>query len=128
MGYFNKHLSILKILLLFTFLAKCDIYSYSETIQKNKKEDLISINKSNLTKNDEKKIKYKKRKLEYDRPEWLEDLKIYLELFNFNEKIPDNYKKYKNIFINSMEKAKTTLESLLQIYFLAKNEIIIKNL
>ena len=41
---------------------------------------------------------------------------IYLDLLNFEKTIPNTLKNYKNIIISSMEKAKETLQSLIQIY------------
>jgi len=121
MEYIIQIFSNIIILLLFNLpFINADIFSSSETLQKINKDDFNSINKSYLEKLN---IKSKKRKLQYDQ-DWFNDLKIYLDLFNFNEKIPNNYKKYKDAFINSMNKAKTALESLLQIYYLAQNELI----
>ena len=121
MEYIIQIFSNIIILLLFNLqFINTDIFSPSERLQKINKEDFNSINKSYLEKLN---IKSKKRKLQYDQ-DWFNDLKIYLDLFNFNEKIPNNYKKYKDAFINSMNKAKKTLESLLQIYYLAQNELI----
>lgn len=66
---------------------------------------LISITKGN----NESLIK---RKL-YDGPS---DLKIYLDLFNFNETFPsDKLGDNRELFINSMEKAKNILEQIFLI-------------
>lgn len=41
---------------------------------------------------------------------------IYLDLLNFEKTIPNALKNYKHIIISSMEKAKETLETLIQIF------------
>ena len=65
-----------------------------------------------------KKKEYAKRKLAYDNETYYEPLKIYLDLYNFEDKIPSSLLNYKNRFITAMNKAKTTLESFIKFYAL----------
>ena len=53
-----------------------------------------------------------------------EDLNIYIDLFNFDDALPTNYADKRNDFINAMNKATKTLESLLKIYVSAQNPVL----
>ena len=74
-------------------------------------------NEKRNNKIDSKEIRNSKRKLNYDEIRDINSeyipLKIYLELTNFNETIPDNLKDSQDIIINAMKTAKTTLEKFI---------------
>ena len=83
----------------------------------------------NISKDDIKKKEFKVNKRKESIPKRKLDSEflpyhIYLDLFNFERTIPDSLKVYKNIIISSMQKAKKTLESLIQIIEHEKGEII----
>ena len=80
-------------------------------------ENKIKNNNMNYnSKSNKSKIHKRKkidRKLENDN--YFEKLNIYLDLYNFNNSFPSEMNGKKDIFINSMKKAKSTLESLIEI-------------
>ena len=84
---------------------------------------LLLINNTNNLDNRKKNSQVKgrkermsKRKLDGINDDDYIPYHIYLDLLNFEKTIPNTLKNYKNIIISSMEKAKETLQSLIQIY------------
>ena len=116
-----KHKNRLTLILFYFSLL---LLNYVCLSKDKKPEELYDINdvplKHNL--NNNKKIidNFSKRNLEGEIEyidEYYEHLKIKIELDNFKYKIPERIKNYQDVFINAMDKAKTSLESFLKIYY-----------
>ena len=127
---FNKPKSLVIILNLFYYLILIIIIDIS--LQKN-------ISKQNVSNYNEVKINIKTRKLndneeeeeEVEEIEYYEDfyspLNIYLDLNNFNNKIPNHLKNDINTFIITMNNAKEALGKFILIHEAKENDEIYNN-
>jgi len=97
-----------------TFLSLAFIHCQN-TIQNNIKNNKQEIKRRNLERIKKRKEYISKRKLNTDDDRESFPYHIYLDLFNFNQTIPNNLKGYKNTIISAMKKAKETIESLVEI-------------
>ena len=105
----KSNIRILFLIFLSSAIASCQNYFQNNTnnnIDNRKKNFQVKGRKERMS----------KRKLDETTDSNFIPYHIYLDLLNFEKTIPNTLKNYKNIIISSMEKAKETLESLIQIY------------
>ena len=117
MEYRHKNKIIIRIFLFYLMF----IIIKSNNLSSGKIEKQAKTNNSiemRGQKSFKKKIKKSSKRQLLD-DEYFRKLKIYLDLFNFHETFPTDTinTNYKEVFINSMNKAKDVLESFIKIYY-----------
>ena len=110
----ETNFSKIRILYFIIIFLSLTFINCQKTIQNNTKNNKQEVKRRNLERIKKRKDYISKRKLDDNSVESF-PYHIYLDLFNFNQTIPNSLKDYKNTIILAMKKAKETIESLIEI-------------
>ena len=107
--------NVSKLRILFLINLSITIINCKNNFPNNIKNNDLGIRKKKFQVKKRKESMPKRKLDEFTDSDYI-PYHIYLDLFNFEKTIPDALKSYKNTILSSMNKAKETFESLIQIY------------